>query len=238
MREAQLRSSAEAAAAYRLVQTRVDALLRDRTDVADRAVPACPAWTVHQTVSHLAGVAQDIAALNLDGAGTEAWTQAQVDRLAGHGLDEVLDLWAQATDSVVDVLQQGPERIAGQLVFDTVSHEHDLRGALGEPGSRSADPAAAVALGFLATLLDRAIRRAGAPALQLTAPATGAVHLGDPEAANPLVLHCDDFDVLRAFGGRRSAAQLTALPWRGDPAALIPLLGNVAVRPPQADLVE
>lgn len=43
----------DAAAAYRLVYGRVDALLRGRADVAELAVPACPAWTIRQTVAHL-----------------------------------------------------------------------------------------------------------------------------------------------------------------------------------------
>ncbi|HEV7582273.1 MAG TPA: maleylpyruvate isomerase N-terminal domain-containing protein [Mycobacterium sp.] len=66
----QLRSGADAAAAYRTVQRRVDALVRGRTDVCERNVPACPEWSVRQTVSHLAGTAQDMVSLNLDTAGT------------------------------------------------------------------------------------------------------------------------------------------------------------------------
>lgn len=56
----------DAAAAYRLVYGRVDALIRDRAGVAELTVPACPSWTIRQTVAHLAGVAQDIVSLNLD----------------------------------------------------------------------------------------------------------------------------------------------------------------------------
>ncbi|MGV8048522.1 maleylpyruvate isomerase N-terminal domain-containing protein, partial [Mycobacterium kansasii] len=81
----------DAEAAYRLVHRRVDSLLRGRADVAELTVPACPDWTVHQTVAHLTGIAQDIATGNLDDVGSQAWTQAQVERLDGLSIDELLD---------------------------------------------------------------------------------------------------------------------------------------------------
>jgi hypothetical protein len=82
----QLRSAADAAAACQIVHGRVDAPLRDCTHVGDLNVPACPDWSVLRTVSHLVGSAEDIVSQNVQGAGTDAWTQAQVNRLAAHGL--------------------------------------------------------------------------------------------------------------------------------------------------------
>jgi hypothetical protein len=41
-------------------------------------VPACPDWTVHNLISHLAGVAGDFVAGNLDGAPRPPWTAVQV----------------------------------------------------------------------------------------------------------------------------------------------------------------
>jgi len=52
-RSPQLLPVSEAAAAYRLVYGRVDALIRGRTEVAELTVPACPAWTIRQSVAHL-----------------------------------------------------------------------------------------------------------------------------------------------------------------------------------------
>lgn len=228
-----------AADAYRLVHQRVDDLLRGRTEVAERVVPACPAWTVRQTVSHLTGVCQDILAQNLQGAGSPAWTQAQVDRLAEHDLDQVLDLWAEAVGPIVDVLEQAPPLIGGQLVFDTLTHEHDVRGALGEPGARTDDPAFAVAAGFLTASFDRAIRDSGLPAMLVVAPTPGSVLLGDPSApGSPVVVELSDFEMLRALGGRRSVAQLRALPWQDNPGRLLTVFNGSAVQPPEADLVE
>lgn len=229
----------DVAAAYRTVQSRVDALLRERADVADVNVPACPLWSVRETVSHLAGTAQDIASLNLQGAGTDTWTQAQIDRHADHRLDELLDLWAGRADSVTDILAQGPQLVGAQAVFDALTHEHDICGALGEPGLRTQDPVFEVAAGFLTAMLDRAIRRAALPALQLTTPTTGTTQLGDPSTApGQIAVEMSDFEALRAFGGRRSNRQLWALPWQGDPERLLLTFDGPALRPPADDLAE
>jgi hypothetical protein len=59
----------DAAAAYRLVYGRLDALIRGRAEVAELTVPACPAWNIRQTVAHLTGLALDIVSLNMEEKG-------------------------------------------------------------------------------------------------------------------------------------------------------------------------
>lgn len=235
-----------AGAAYRLVRGRIDALVRGRDDIADLTVPACPGWTIRQVVAHLAGVAQDIVALNLERKGTRPWADAQVERLGWHSIDDLLDLWAQSIDAVSANLALASDAGVCQLAFDTLTHEHDVRGALGEPGSRAGDLAVKAALGFVTTMGDQFIRQAELPALRLTTPAIGSVQLGDPHAARDhLALSISDFEALRAFGGRRSIAQLRALPWDGDPTNLMPAFTDVlpaftndGLRPPSDDLIE
>ena len=236
----------DAAAAYHLVYRRVDALIGGRADVADLTVPACPAWTVRQTLAHLVGIARDIVSLNIEGKGADSWTQAQVDGLGGHSIDELLDLWGQMVDPVTARLHLSPQGSACQLVFDALTHEHDIRGALGEPGSRRGDLAYEVALGFLTTTGDHINRHAELPGLRLTTPTIGSVQLGDPHTARGQVaLDISDFEALRALGGRRSTRQLLALPWHGDPTDLLPAFthllpafSNDGIRPPNHDLVE
>lgn len=236
----------DAAAAYRLVYGRVDALIRGRAEVADLTVPACPAWTIRETVAHLAGVAQDIVALNMEKKVADSWTQAQVDRLGGHRIDELLDLWGQMIDPVTATLALAPQASACQLVFDTLTHEHDIRGALSEPGSRTGDLAFEVAMGFSTTMGDQFIRQAGLPALRLITPTIGSVQLGDPHTApGQVALNISDFEALRTLGGRRSIRQLLALPWHGDPSNLLPAFthllpafSNDGIRPPNDDLLE
>ncbi|MBS9534920.1 maleylpyruvate isomerase N-terminal domain-containing protein [Mycobacterium sp. M1] len=235
---------ADAAAAYRLVHERLVALLGGRDDVGEFAVPACPGWTVRQTVAHLVGVGQDVVAMNMADKAGDSWVQAQLDRLGGFGIDRLLDLWGQLIDPVTARLAL--EVAAGQLVFDTLTHEHDIRGALGEPGSRTGDLTFEVALGFLTTMGDLMIRQGSLPALRLTTPAIGTVHLGDPDSAKePAALDISDFEAVRALGGRRSVRQLSALPWDRDPTDWmpvfthwLPVFSNGGIRPPSDDLVE
>lgn len=243
-RTPQLLSIPDAAAAYRLIYGRTDALLRGRPEVAELKVPACPAWTIRQTVAHLAGIAQDIVSTNMEGKAADSWTQAQIGRLGGHSIDELLDLWGQMIDPVTTRLAvQGS---ACQLVFDALTHEHDIRGALGEPGPRTGDLAFEAALGFATTMGDQFIRHAGLPALLLTTATIGSVQLGDPHTVRgQLALNISDFEALRAFGGRRSVRQLLALPWDKDPTHLLPAFtdllpafSNDGMRPPTDDLLE
>jgi uncharacterized protein (TIGR03083 family) len=236
----------DATAAYRLVYGRVDALIRGRAEVAQLTVPACPAWTVRQTVAHLAGVAQDIVSLNVENKAADSWTQAQVDRLGGHHIHQLLDLWEQMLDPVTTTLGLAPQPSACQLVFDALTHEHDLRGALSEPASPAGDLAFEVAMGFVTAMGDQFIRQAELPALRLITPTIGSVQLGDPHTAPAqIALNISDFEALRALGGRRSIRQLLALPWHGDPTHLVPAFthllpafSNDGVRPPNNDLLE
>ncbi|WP_232003042.1 maleylpyruvate isomerase N-terminal domain-containing protein [Mycobacterium sp. 1245801.1] len=235
-----------AVAAYRLICERVDALLRGRAGIAELVVPACPAWTIRQVVAHLTGDAQDIISLNLEKKGTGPWADAQVARLDGYGIDDLLDLWGHSLDAVAANLDLASDAGVCQLVFDTVTHEHDIRGALSEPGFRTGDPAFKSALSFVTTMDDQFIRQAELPTLRLCTPTIGSVQLGTPRAARGRVaLSISDFEALRAFGGRRSVAQLLALRWYGNPAELmpaftklLPAFTNDGLRPPDDDLVE
>lgn len=236
----------DAGAAYQLIVERVDALVRGRHGIADLAVPACPGWTIRHVVAHLTGVAQDIVALNLEEKGTSPWADAQVARLGGHGIDYLLDMWRESLDEVRANLAFASDAGVCQLVFDTLTHEHDIRGALREAGSRAGDLAFKAALGFVTTMGDQFIRQAQLPALWLSTPTIGSVQLGDPHTAHGhIALTVSDFEALRSFGGRRSIWQLLALPWDGDPTNLMPAFTDVlpaftngGLRPPADDLIE
>ncbi|OMC41715.1 hypothetical protein A5740_21685 [Mycobacterium sp. GA-1841] len=234
----------DAGAAYRLIFERVDALVRGRAGIADLAVPACPGRSIQQVMAHLAGVAQDVVALNLENKGSGPWADAQVARLGARSVDGLLDLWRQSLDEVAANLAFASDVGVCQLVFDTLTHEHDIRGALGEPGSRVGDLACQVALGFVTTMGDQFIRQAQLPALWLSTPTIGSVQLGDPVRGH-VALNVSDFEALRSFGGRRSIGQLLKLPWHGDPNNLMPVFTDVlpaftngGIRPPVDDLIE
>ncbi|HET6985263.1 MAG TPA: maleylpyruvate isomerase N-terminal domain-containing protein, partial [Kribbella sp.] len=89
---------------YRASRERVTAAVRG-LDPADlnRQVPACPDWTVHNLVSHLAGVATDFATGNLDGAPRPPWTAVQVNARRAAPIDAVLEEWASAGPALEQV---------------------------------------------------------------------------------------------------------------------------------------
>ena len=82
------------AALYRETRNRIAALVRDTSaEQRARVVPACPEWTVSDTVAHLAANAADIVAGRLQDIPTEEQTAAQIGQRRGRPLDDVLAEW-------------------------------------------------------------------------------------------------------------------------------------------------
>lgn len=96
-------------------------------------VPACPAWTVRDVVAHLVAVAQEWCDGRLSGVPTDAQTAAQVARF---GEASTADLLVAGTEAVRRLNESTRSRGLVAPVGDIVSHEHDIRGALGRPGAR------------------------------------------------------------------------------------------------------
>ena len=143
------RMTTEAAAAYAEARERISALLREHPEKADATdVPACPGWTPKDVAGHLTGVCADILAGRLEGLATDPWTAAQVDERRTKTLDEVLDEWKEVGPQVEQLLPSFPEWAAKQLVFDALSHELDLRDALGLPAPELGLPPFAVVCQF------------------------------------------------------------------------------------------
>jgi uncharacterized protein (TIGR03083 family) len=217
----------EIADAYRATRGRVrDLLAAAPADAATRMVPAAPDWTVHDVVAHLAGVATDLVEGRLDGVATDPWTAAQVARGRGRSIDDLLAEWDEhgaAVDAFADAL--GPS--GGQLVFDATTHEHDVRGALGNTDARGSD-AIAIGFAFATRAIGRARTRADAPALLIAHDAGEAV-VGEGEPGARLTV--SRFELVRAASGRRSLHQLRAYAWEGDARAeLLPLAPAFAPR--------
>src|SRR3954464_2381193 len=99
----------------------------------DAIAPATPKWRVRDVLAHMVGVVDDASNQRLDGVTTEPWTQAQVDARAGATVDDMLDEWDRIAPGFEAVLTQMPARITGQVLFDAVTHEHDIRNAVGAP---------------------------------------------------------------------------------------------------------
>ncbi len=171
-------------------------------------VPACPSWTVRDLLGHLIGVAEDAVAGRLTGPPDEAGTAAQVSARRDTPLAALLDRWAVAGPAFAERVRAGR---VWPAVIDAVSHEHDLRGAIGRPGERdSAGVQAVVPVLLRFTLPIPTVIQVGDDALRL-----------GPEGEPLLTLRTDAFEALRWRMGRRSRRQMAAMCWTGDPSAVI-----------------
>jgi len=147
----ELLSDEQVCAAYIELRQRVVAMLRDVSDAeGDAPVPACPQWRVRDVVAHLVGVPEDILANRLAGITSDEWTQAQIDRHAGEPLSALVDQFAAQSSTFDAVLPFIPSPRSSQFVMDAVTHEHDLREALGHSGGEDS-LAVQVALAWLRT---------------------------------------------------------------------------------------
>ena len=211
---------------YREARERIAALV---PGIADDTlpVPATPGWSVHDVVAHVVGAAEDVSSGNgpTDGP-TPEWTATHVERARGVPTAELLQRWDAASVAVESLLDKVP---IWAMVFDATSHEHDLRGAVGDTGARDAT---GVVLG--AKLLLGSLKPA-APLRVITQ--THDVRVG-PDAPDEqrTVLRTTDFEAFRWRMGRRSATQLAAMDWSADPA---PFLADLCVfGPADRDVVE
>jgi uncharacterized protein (TIGR03083 family) len=196
-------------AAYISLRTRIVELLRELPDgEATSVVPACPDWNVAELVSHLVGVVDDILANRMEGVTTDPWTQAQVERLRGLSLAELADHYASVGVGFDEVLPHIPSPVNSQLVMDAVTHEHDLREAVGRPGAHDST-AVKVAVAWLLNMVEG---RAEGMAAQLRA------------------IGVSDFDLLRSLSGRRTSAQMRELGLPAD--AIIEALQGSPLKPP------
>lgn len=206
------------AALYRDIRGRVTALVTGvPAEALDQVTPATPMWRVRDVVAHLAGATADMVAGNLDGVASDAWTQAQVDARLDTPIDEVLAEWARCSEAVEPAIATLPPLMRAMLLTDAVSHEHDLRGALGLPGERESD---AVAYAFHGVSRGIGAQRGDAGALRIVHEA-GESLVGEGEAT--ATVRTTRFEVVRAGVGRRSLGQIAAWDWVGeaDPASVV-----------------
>jgi uncharacterized protein (TIGR03083 family) len=231
-----MHSSRESMAAYAQMRERLTQLLAEVDDAtaARTAVPACPDWTVTELTAHVYGVARDVSDGNVAGAGTDAWAASQVGRFAPLGLAAMVAAWNELGPSFEESVAVFPEAIACQITFDSGAHEQDLRGALDRPGARDA-ATVRIGIGFMVAAMGALAERQGLPGVTFETP---EFTVGSGTGPARVRLRSDTFTVGRALSGRRSMAQLLALPWEGDPTPYLAVFETSPIRPPVHDLIE
>jgi len=194
-------------------------------------VPGTPEWTVSDVVAHLAGVTSDFLNGRLDGVATPAWTARQVDQRRGRAVAEVLAEWAADAPEMQARLAASDQ--LAPVAIDALTHEHDLRGALGRPGASDPEAVGAV-LQRLGPVLGGRFNQAGLPGLRMVSGENdeifGSAPVGACVSASPM-------ELFRALFGRRSAAQVRAFAWAGDPGPYLGLLNLFGPLPPE-DVLE
>ena len=203
---------------YRSQRERVTELVRglDDEQLATR-VPGCPAWTVRDLLSHLTGLSADLAAGNVEGAGSPEWTAKQVADRQDRTVPELLAEWDEygpQVDAVIDDLGFEGYRI----FYDATMHEDDLREALGLP--LGTGPTQTEVLGGLVALTGPRLK--GLPPLRLRA-GERTWDFCDSEPVAVLTAP-DEGELARVLGGRRSYDRMRALDWQGDPEPYLPHL--------------
>jgi uncharacterized protein (TIGR03083 family) len=215
---------------YGACRERVTALVRGLAPGQDALpVAACPGWTVHDVVAHLAGTVSDVAAGRLDGIGSDPWTAAQVESRHAVPVSEIVAEWEQASPQFEDGLRAIGGTMALLAVADVWNHEQDLRGTLDADGG--ADTAAELAAidGYLARRAPD-LEAAGLAPLRCVAGSHESVSGEGTPGATVTAL---PFELARALAGRRTAPQMAAYRWEGDAA---PYLAVLAAGAPAAPL--
>ncbi len=197
---------ATASDGYRQVRLNITTLLADRPGTGERAVPACPQWTVRDLVTHLTEIC-DRVIVRFGGGSCPVPETATVT--------ELLRLWndrGSEIDSLLAADGEGASR-GDVMVMDAFTHELDLRYALGVPPPE-VHPAWLRGFEVLVSGLGGSLTRHGLPGMRIETEGGTWIAGTEPVAA---VLSGTPADLYRSLAGRRSAAQITAMSWLGDP---------------------
>jgi uncharacterized protein (TIGR03083 family) len=172
------------------------------------AVPCTPDWTVRDVLSHVAGVTDDLASGRLEGAGTPPWTASQIVRNRDLAVSDMITRWNAQIDAVAEVLERLGEM---RPVFDCITHEHDIRHALGRSIDRESEMVGVMSAGFASGTLPVPVT------IVFDDDAPAAV--SGVDEADPIELSgVSRFEFVRSRLGRRTADQVRGYRWSQPPS--------------------
>lgn len=197
-------------AAYEATRDRICTVALAAGDGALTArVPSCPEWDAHDLVAHCAGIPTALAAGDMPSGDLQAWLDGLVATRRGVPVPELVDQWRACGEAIRPIV----EGSGGMLVVDVLTHEHDLRGALGTPGDRDTAELRD-GLQLFTDLLAPFVSAAGLAPIAVECPDGTAARSGEGEAGWTLLV--DPWEASRVLGSRRTAAEVLATPARGD----------------------
>lgn len=195
-------------------------------------VPATPAWSVRDIFAHVVGINTDMLDQNLEGVGSDAWTEAQLEKRAGQSIDDICDEWESVAPRFDEFGASTPDMALGATA-DLITHLHDIGGAIDKQFDRRGD-------GVMVTLgryCDRYSDRLAAAGLADIRIVADDVDWSSTEpTAGQVTLSGTAFELIRAMTGRRSSRQVDALDWSGDHEAHRGLISAYGSR--STDLIE
>lgn len=202
---------------YKRSRERITDLVAKVRDSADRNVPACPAWSLHDLVAHVTGIAVDLSAGRLPSGDSQPWVDRQVDERRERTTGDVVAEWNEVSGKFEQLIADDPRAMWG-LVYDVVVHEFDARNALGDRTGRDVSGVSIAAeLGL--KLVHGDLRRAGLGAITVDMEGEPII-VGDGDPT--LVLRATPFECLRLLGSRRTRAEVEAANFEGDLRAVVP----------------
>jgi len=206
---------------YAAAHDRLVALVATLTDdKLATPVPATPGWTVHDVLAHLVAVPTDGLAGRINGIPTDEFTAGQVAERRDHSAVELLAEWAPNVGPMCDGARA--DLVPPELAVDALTHEQDIRGALGLPPALGPDELRFATKRF-AGGVGMVVTSAGLPALALEATDTDfAAVAGEGERA--VGVRAAEFEFFRALAGRRSRSQVAAYDWDGESAPYLDAL--------------
>ena len=198
-----------------------------------------PSWTARDVLSHVAGVPDDGLAGRTDGAATEPWTASQVERNASFTVDELLARWEGQYELFGAAIESIDE---ARPPYDCHSHEHDIRQAVDRPGNRDSmiirDAAPELVAGLSALPMAITVEWTH-ESVCADAASPESMVAGAPGVVPSVGLRTTGFEIFRSRLGRRTAAQVRALDWSGDPEAIDTVVAAwFLFGPSEIDIVE
>ena len=213
---------------YENAHLRIVELVRSLSEgQAVTPVPAAPGWDVHDVLAHLAANTTDGIAGRINGIPDDEFTCEQVRQRKAATVEDLVSEWQGNMPTMLDAARAG--LAPPPLAADALTHEQDMRGAL---GLDQVDDRAAVrfSLELFALGLRFKLRDAEDVGLRLEATDsdfTAVAGKGEPVTT----LRASEFELFRTLSGRRGPAAVLAMDWDGDPTPFLPSLNNFGALP-------